>query len=756
MALHRDDPRSVGGYRLVDRLGSGGMGVVYRGRSRSGREVAVKIVHAQYAEDGVFRARFRQEIDAVRKVSGAFTAPVVDADPEAARPWMATQYVPGPSLADRMRAVGPLKGAELRRLALGLVEALRDIHGVGVVHRDLKPANVLIAEDGPRVIDFGISRAADGQTLTETGHMIGTPPFMSPEQLTDPRSVGPASDVFSLAALLVFALTGRGPFDAESPYLTAYQVINDEPVLDGVGPPPLRSLLLGCLAKEPDARPELDELAQELAAVLPEPASDDSATVTLRRDAVPTEPAARPPIVPDVVDLPSGDTPPRRPRWPRALLVASCTAGAVALSLTAYLLLGPGDRRDAGGGDTRRSAGSSAAARWQEPPEDWRPWRTTLFEPAPLGAAEPLPRDGSESGDMHVCRPAAGAVYCAGDGVLPVRIDGRTGRTVWRMQPRADARSADSYTPMVLAVRENAVLVRESLYDDRDAGERYRLLALDPATGEELWDRPTTTDPMGYSVSGDLLITSDAGNRTLTARSLATGDDRWTVRLPANHYCGFEPPDDGIHVRCAPAKDGADVRYLAIDPADGTVRGAEVSGSTLLLGALDGRLVFAEWDSTELGSGVEDDRYTGIVLIDPATGARERKKPARDWRGDVSLVDGTLFFATSSGEVTAVSPRTGKALWRTQTTLEHPGGPAVDHRSNTLYLVGASGRVTALDRDRGTPLWESMPRAGSVAGLGGGDAEVHVTGGVLIVATPDGTVFTLDPGSPGRKPVEAG
>ncbi|CAL9568871.1 Serine_threonine-protein kinase AfsK [Streptomyces sp. enrichment culture] len=243
MPLRKDDPKSVGGYRLLDRLGAGGMGAVYRGRSRSGREVAVKVVHAQYAEDPVFRTRFRQEIAAVRKVSGVFTAPVVDADPDAERPWMATQYVPGPSLAARIRDEGPLDRTELRRLALGLVEALRDIHRAGVVHRDLKPANVLMADDGPRVIDFGISRAAENHnTLTETGQMIGTPPFMSPEQLTDARSVGPASDVFSLGALIVFAATGRGPFDADSPYLTAYRVVHDAPALDDV-PEPLRPIL---------------------------------------------------------------------------------------------------------------------------------------------------------------------------------------------------------------------------------------------------------------------------------------------------------------------------------------------------------------------------------------------------------------------------------------------------------------------------------------------------------------------------------
>ena len=285
MPLHKDDPKSVGGYKLVDRLGTGGMGIVYRGRSRSGRDVAVKVVHAQYAEDAVFRSRFRQEIEAVRKVSGAFTAPVVDADPEAVRPWMATQYVPGRSLADRIRDHGALSPAELRQLALGLVEALRDIHRAGVVHRDLKPANVLMAEDGPRVIDFGISRAAENHnTLTETGQMIGTPPFMSPEQFTDARTVGPASDVFSLGALLVFSATGRGPFDADSPYLTAFRVVHEAPVLDGV-PQPLRAMLERCLAKETADRPELDELAKEFADALPEPDPGDPITVTLRADA---------------------------------------------------------------------------------------------------------------------------------------------------------------------------------------------------------------------------------------------------------------------------------------------------------------------------------------------------------------------------------------------------------------------------------------------------------------------------------------
>ncbi|MFJ8361930.1 endo alpha-1,4 polygalactosaminidase [Streptomyces sp. NPDC093984] len=257
---------SIGGYALVDRLGSGGMGVVYLGRSASGRQVAVKVVHAQYAQDEEFRTRFRQEVAAVRRVSGAFTAPVVDADPDAEQPWMATLFVPGRTLAEVIAEEGPLGGREVRTLALGLVEALRDIHRAGVVHRDLKPSNVLMAEDGPRVIDFGISHAADNQALTVTGRLIGTPPFMSPEQFSAPRDVTAASDVFSLGSLLVYAATGNRPFDGGSPYLTGYQVMYEAPVLDGVAEP-LRSIAERCLDKDPAARPELDELHHMLRAL---------------------------------------------------------------------------------------------------------------------------------------------------------------------------------------------------------------------------------------------------------------------------------------------------------------------------------------------------------------------------------------------------------------------------------------------------------------------------------------------------------
>ena len=268
MSLSPGDPESIGGYTLVDRLGSGGMGIVYLGRSDSGRQVAVKLVHPAYALDEEFRTRFRQEVAAARRVSGAFTAPVVDADPDAPQPWMATLYVPGRTLADIVAQDGPLRGSALRVLALGLVEALRDIHRVGMVHRDLKPSNVLMAEDGPRVIDFGISYAVDNEALTMTGRLIGTPPFMSPEQFAAPREVTGASDVFSLGSLLVYAATGSRPFDGSSPYLTGYQVMYEPPALEGVAEP-LHSIAERCLDKDPAARPELGEL-RELLRALPD------------------------------------------------------------------------------------------------------------------------------------------------------------------------------------------------------------------------------------------------------------------------------------------------------------------------------------------------------------------------------------------------------------------------------------------------------------------------------------------------------
>ncbi|ARF53113.1 protein kinase domain-containing protein [Streptomyces gilvosporeus] len=248
----------IGPYRVIRELGAGGMGRVMLAASRSGRAVAVKVVRAELAADPDFRRRFKAEVDAARAVGGAFTAPVVDADPEGPQPWLATAYIPGPSLADAIEAHGPMPEATLRVLGAGLAEALAAIHRAGLIHRDLKPSNILLTFDGPRVIDFGISRAVDGTVLTAEGQIIGSPGFMSPEQ-TMGAELGPASDVFALGAVLAYAATGTPPFGTGAAHALLYRAAHEAPELDGV-PQALLGTVAACLDKDPVRRPSVAQL----------------------------------------------------------------------------------------------------------------------------------------------------------------------------------------------------------------------------------------------------------------------------------------------------------------------------------------------------------------------------------------------------------------------------------------------------------------------------------------------------------------
>jgi eukaryotic-like serine/threonine-protein kinase len=262
--LQAGDPERVGPYRLLGRLGAGGMGQVYLGRSAGGRLVAIKVIRPELASDSGFRARFTQEIAAARRVSGLFTAVVVDADVAGPVPWLATGYVAGPSLAEAVETQGPLPADSVLTLAAGLAEGLEAIHATGMVHRDLKPSNVLLAGDGPRVIDFGISRAAEATALTQTGMIIGSPGFMSPEQ-AEGGAVGQASDVFSLGAVIAFAATGAGPFGAGSTPALMYRVVHHQPDTSRL-PGQIRPLIERCLAKDPRERPTPAALLAELGA----------------------------------------------------------------------------------------------------------------------------------------------------------------------------------------------------------------------------------------------------------------------------------------------------------------------------------------------------------------------------------------------------------------------------------------------------------------------------------------------------------
>ena len=265
--LQPGDPQTIGPYRLVGQLGGGGMGRVFLGVSAGGRPVAVKVIRAELAADPEFRARFGREVAAARRVSGVFTAMVVDADVDGPAAWLATAYVPGPSLSEAVNEHGPLPTGSSLALAAGLAESLSAIHAAGVVHRDLKPSNVLIAEDGPRVIDFGISRAVESTVLTQAGLVIGSPGFMSPEQAAG-YEVGPPTDIFSLGAVLAFATTGEGPFGTGTTVALLYRVVHGSPNLDRV-PAEVRPLIERCMAKDPSQRPTADGLLAEVGALQP-------------------------------------------------------------------------------------------------------------------------------------------------------------------------------------------------------------------------------------------------------------------------------------------------------------------------------------------------------------------------------------------------------------------------------------------------------------------------------------------------------
>ena len=263
-ALETGDARRIGPFTVLARLGSGAMGTVYLGRSSGGRRVAVKVVHPRLAADADFRERFRREVEAARRVGGFWTAAVVDADVEGPQPWLASEFVAGPTLHEAVQQAGALPEHTVRGIAGGLAEALTAIHATGLVHRDVKPSNVLLAADGPRLIDFGIARALDHSSLTAAGLVFGTPGYAAPEQVAG-QEVGPAGDVFSLGAVLVHAATGRSPFGTGAGVELLRRTVTGPPDLTGV-PARLVPLVAACLARDPTARPQPPAIVQATAA----------------------------------------------------------------------------------------------------------------------------------------------------------------------------------------------------------------------------------------------------------------------------------------------------------------------------------------------------------------------------------------------------------------------------------------------------------------------------------------------------------
>ncbi|MYW09239.1 protein kinase, partial [Streptomyces sp. SID2563] len=325
--LTSEDPRTIGAYRTLVRLGAGGMGVVYLARTSGGALAAVKVIHAEHAADPGFRARFRREAEAAARVAGPWTVPVTGADTEAPEPWLATAFVPGPSLGEAVGTGGPLPTATVRVLGSRLAEALVAVHTAGLVHRDVKPGNVLLALDGPRLIDFGIARHEGATALTATDVVIGTPGYLAPEQAVA-GPVGPGCDVFSLGCVLVYAATGRRPFGDGTPAAVLFRTVHQEPDLDGV-PDTLLPLITACLAKDPADRPSAGEVARSLA---DGPADWEvpglSATVAARSAAA----LALPDPAPSPVTPPATTPDPGPRRLPRRRLLTAGAAGAVVLA----------------------------------------------------------------------------------------------------------------------------------------------------------------------------------------------------------------------------------------------------------------------------------------------------------------------------------------------------------------------------------------------------------------------------------------
>ncbi|WP_432001695.1 protein kinase domain-containing protein [Streptomyces sioyaensis] len=740
-----EHPEYAGQYRLEARLGAGGMGVVHLARSSSGLTLAVKVVHAEFAQDPEFRGRFRQEVAAARRVSGAFTAPVVDADPDAERPWMATLHIPGPSLSDHVKRNGPMAPGQVRQLAAGLAEALRDIHRAGVVHRDLKPGNVLLAADGPKVIDFGISRPSDSEMRTETGKLIGTPPFMAPEQFQRPREVGPAADVFALGSVLVHAATGRGPFDSDSPYLVAYQVVHDEADLAGV-PEELAPLIESCLAKDPADRPTPDALmellrtaaaedgarpaAVSVGARLPGEASGSAPPNALvpgqpqpvRSRATPPRAETthvRAPVPPDAAARrPARTALLRARRWPLWAALALVVTGAGTFA---------GIRALAPAGD-----GQDPALQVHPSHADqarFRPWHTTLTK-RPQGYAAELP----------FCTTGSGAVFCGRAGTLATRLDPGTGQVAWR---RKDAATTGKNSLKTTASPTPPALSGGLLYVF--SADAKRLMALDPSAdgkGATRWSKDVSEYEGGARIVGDQVLLT-AADGTVTALDSATHRQLWHKRFPGHAlpaFTSFGDPHTAYAAENTP--DGTGTQVTAIDPAHGSVRWSRrLPGLLTVAGpGTSGALYLTVTDRTFTY------RATAVLRYDPATGHTRRLKLTAPLDGASAVVHGeSVYLLAEGGTLQAVGERT----WDTETSVSRGSAPVVS--GGRLYFTAADGRLLAINTRSGELLGQTPPR---MNGRHNGYVEslpaplVDRRRGRIYAAAPDGSVFSAAAGDP--------
>ncbi|MEU6015193.1 serine/threonine-protein kinase [Streptomyces sp. NPDC047515] len=761
-----EHPEYAGQYRLEACLGAGGMGIVHLARSASGLQLAVKVVHRHYSADPEFRARFRQEVGAARRVSGAFTAPVVDADPDAARPWMATLYVPGPTLSDQVKRNGPMAPAELRRLTAGLAEALRDIHRAGVIHRDLKPSNVLLSDSGPKVIDFGISRPYDSDLRTETGKLIGSPPYMAPEQFQRPREVGPAADVFALGAVLVHAATGRGPFDSDSPYIVAYQVVHDEADLAGV-PTDLAPLIGQCLAKDPAERPTPDEIMAELRP----PSYDAAAFIPSQRrpgavgnraeagseagsDAEGPAVATPEPEAGAEADTHVGagiTTGGGKRRWQLAAVAAALLVVGAGGVWAAGVMGGSGESGESGG-----AKGSVAA---------FAPWRTSLVT---SGSATPVCSSaggtGGKAGEGVSGRTAA--LYCAAGGVGAARLDPTDGRVLWSRRSAGNTPSAG-----VLSLAGGLV---------HKAVPGGKLRAYDPDKGEQVWAADLSPYVGTPFAAGDTLLLA-AEDGTTEALDSATGVSRWRHSLAGHRRPDFALYDDasGLAYAFEHSAYGSTTLVTALDAASGHAAWQRrLDGMLTPVGTSGGALVLTSMNG--------DAQTVGLVRYDPESGHVTRVAlPFRMNEPEAAVGGDTAYLLAHGGTLVAVDTRPaggrgaekgagkggekgagkgaekgagkggekgagkrdgGAVLWQLETAAGRTSAPVLA-TGNRLYFSAADGRLLAVDTERGTLLGQTSPRLrdGKLSYASTLPAPVAVAVGRTVFGTaPDGSVFGVD------------
>ncbi|WP_329620596.1 serine/threonine-protein kinase [Streptomyces sp. NBC_01255] len=705
-------PTRIGPYEVFQLLGEGGMGRVFLARSPGSRLVALKVIRPEYADAPDFRGRFRRETEAARSVSGFFTPPVLDADADAPQPWLATAYVPAPSLHEVVRGFGVLPEPALRALGTGLAEALLAIHAAGIVHRDLKPGNVLVAEDGPRVIDFGISRAVDATQVTRTGAVMGTPGFMAPEQIVSSREAGPAADVFSLGCVLVFAATGQGPFGAGGTAEILYRGVHHPPRLDGL-PPVLVPLIGACLDKEPARRPPAASVLAALGS------ADPGALLTegLRQDL-----ARRAAHAATLVTAPPVPMTPLEPA-----LDPLTAPGPTRPSRRGFLWI-------AAAGTTVAAAGGAAAlTRWRsKPATPARPGggtgAGTTGLPEPTVPAGPKPRWSTplkrlESGRLHLI----GNTLVHGDGSGATGYDTATGKKRWTGAVRAPSDVVS--TPKWLGAQGSF------LFAEGWSGERGHLFGVD-ATGRQKFGyavtRPGADGANAHSVqsvqtvagSVAVLGTMGDGGYGVVAVDLASGRALWSRAVRGSDFqahaagglCFLQ--DNGT-VRGLDLRSGTERWNVPDVVTPGAYPRLSSDGTTLLVVTVKVQ-AFRASDGAKLWTAVQE-----TTTLSPAT--------VRGKRAYVFDGPGTVF---------ALDLRTGRQVWHTASPLGLAGAGGAGSQGPTVsayvvavatYALGDVPGFVVLRASDGKPLWAHRP-SGSAAG-GRSTWQLQTSGDTLFAAS---------------------